>query len=229
MFKLKDKIFSLFTPSDQLADASGLLKRFNELVAGDFDSKLLPKVEQLAELVLLADTTEERLLPTLERMLGMPFITDDVAIRRRLLRSAIDFYRNKGNQYSYNLMFNLLGYGDASFVRIERDEDSASFDSKIILYKLVLSGGRVLEHEDIEIIIRADLFLRPMYATLAEVEGGGNIHTLFEIYIDENGDLLYDTKYAITIRSLVETGGDLVMQNDSEYRFEIVQGDMIQH
>lgn len=132
---LKDKIFALFGRNDALNDSykdgngKGLLQRFNEMLAGDYDDHVDPLVVGIFENVLNPVSCFERYLPFLEEGHGnrQLFITGGTDVRRKIQNYILRLYQIKGTVFGYKHLFKLMGLN----VTITEFYNNYSFDSAV--------------------------------------------------------------------------------------------------
>lgn len=133
-WKLQDIIFPLFGSYEKLVDSDkdasdkGLLERYNESIAVDFDTNLFPLIDKVRENVRDIQTMFIRYVPFFEDMLGITvFLSSDLEFRRRLARYAHRYYEIKGTKRGYEVLASLLGMT----VVITEDFTYFSFDSPV--------------------------------------------------------------------------------------------------
>lgn len=116
MWKLKDIIFNLtgidWKVRDSYKDAGGkgFIQRFLETLAEEYDDYTNPLILDLVDNCLVPHLMYTRFIPYQEQQLGIPYITSQESIRRKLLKYIFKVYSIKSTKISYELMFRLLGF-----------------------------------------------------------------------------------------------------------------------
>jgi len=135
--KFKDWIFTRFpyfySQLDTYKDSNGkgLFERYMSVFGDELDQEIVPKIEEVLNLVD-AQITPDRFLTPLSKSLGSP---PDVSLSpeqyRNLLSFIVDFYKIKGTIKAYELFFYFMGFS----VTIEEINTSEIlYDEPTILY-----------------------------------------------------------------------------------------------
>lgn len=134
-WKLQDIIFPLFGSYEKLVDSNkdasdkGILERYNESIAVDFDTNLFPLIDKVRENVRDIQTLFSRYVAFFEDMLGITvFLSSDIEFRRRLARYAHRYYEIKGTRRGFEVLASLIGMT----VVITEDFTYFSFDSPVL-------------------------------------------------------------------------------------------------
>lgn len=114
---LVDKIFSLFPRiyhlEDSYVDANGkgLLQRYNEMCADEYDSSLGDLIDNLIVNLADPDTAFTRLLQYLESDKGIDeSFKSSENFRRAFIKRVAKIYQDKGDKISYEVCFRMLGF-----------------------------------------------------------------------------------------------------------------------
>ena len=114
---LKDIIFSRFFSKwdkkrDTYKDATGrgILQRYNELLAEEYDQYSSEALDKLIENTSVPSTLLPKFINYLEKQIGSPYINSDLVLKRKLLRYLQKVYDIKGTKTSYELMYRLMGF-----------------------------------------------------------------------------------------------------------------------
>lgn len=252
MFSLKETIFSLFDDYDKINDTyketdperlgRGILERFNLLMGEDFDQSLLPYIHNLNRNVMDVGSMEYKFIPYIENLLGDPLIMlNTESMRRRVVKFITQIYKKKGTQDSYRALLYMLGFDTVEFTQHHDfhgfdspktfDDEIRTFDNAASLvseYTLVLTGTLSLTVELIKAIKAVVYFCDPIHAKLREIIYNGEVllDEVIYIYIDENGDLVYDNTL-IPNTGFVLTDGDLIVTGLNTDDYTIVNGNII--
>lgn len=203
-FTLADKIFSYFGVNAKVTDTyqrivstfpptfshtftggrKGIWERFNISLGKGYDQELQQLVDDFQDNTIVPQLMLSKLIPHMESMLGNPVvISDQVAMRRKIIQFAQQLYDVKSTRLSYQMLFNLLGFD--SSVTIEELTITSGFDSSITLddpirtfdmgskpcsdYNIYLTGTITLTAEIRQAIRRIIEFLEPINAHLRTV------------------------------------------------------------
>ncbi len=252
-WKVKNIVFGLFSRMDGLTDTNkrliptetepkGQLQRFNENLAAEWDSELMPAIHNLLDNTFIPATAYDRFIPYLEDLFGIPTLSQDLNIRRRILKNVLPMYKVKGTLRSYKILFRLLGFDDVEVIPIEMkdgldssfflfDSEARTFDSRAecypcTYYRLILTGTRPLTKEMYDFIKEVVGIVEPINAKLWEIYYNGH-RILFDIFISTFGDEIYIT-YRDGINFRLEDNGDLEISGDIQHNVEIIDnGDLI--
>jgi len=227
-FNLKNIIFSLFTPLDYRMDVNkdangkGLHQRYEEMLASDMDVELIPYLENFLDNISVPDTVLDRFIPYLEDLYGIPALSSDIEIRRKLIKNIFNILKVKGTKLSYEIVFKILGYSTVEIVEyyprltfdsiITFDDPIRTFDSGDCYpcspYDLYLTGPySTITSEQLQIILAAVYWVEPINAKLKKVYYNELELENFTIFIDSNGDLIYDADSDVfTDFNLLENG-----------------------
>lgn len=231
MFSLKGIIFKLFGSNEKLNDTykdingKGILERYNESLAEDFDENALVLIDNLVSNTKDPFTAQSKFLSYLENDNGLvnDFLTTEQQ-RRQILSISNRLFDIRGTIFSYKLMLKWLGVDE---VYIIEHEDDFSFDSIVTFdspirtfdntnycgcreYSIQLYGSNELTPEFVNRVFNIVKFNEPIDADLREITYNGiNLNNkVLSIYISDGtdgnqaGDLIYDNEFAqgITLR-----------------------------
>ncbi len=252
-WKVKAIIFGLFSRTDGLTDTNkiviptetepkGQLQRFNENLAAEWDSELMPAIHNLLDNTFIPATAYDRFIPYLEELFGIPTLSQDIDLRRRILKNVLPMYKVKGTLRSYKILFRLLGFDDVEIEEIEMkdgwdnplfrfDSESRTFDSRAecypcSYYNLMLTGTMQLTREMYDFVKEVVGIVEPINAKLYNIYYNGK-PLLFDIYISQFGDEIY-VPYRGDIDFKLEDNGDLHIMGDVPFNVEIIDnGDLI--
>jgi hypothetical protein len=121
-FSLKQKIFSLFGHSYKVNDSykdiakKGLYERLLETLGEEYDDYNLVAISDLIDNTIVPNRILIKFITYQENQIGAPYLTDDIEIRRKLLRFLIPIYKIKGTKTSYETMFRLFGFDVDFFI-----------------------------------------------------------------------------------------------------------------
>lgn len=248
-YKLKDRIFGYFGNYDKQTDTykdvnkKGINQRYHESLGEDFDVYVLPFLDKLLDNTINPRTTQDKFVAYLEAMIGNIVIVKNTAQhRKKIIELSNRIYEIKGTLKSYRVMLMMLGF---TGVVIEEIYKTYGFDSAVTLddperffdmgclpcseYNLRLSGGVVINDELRKTIYRIDEFLAPINAIRKDIfiNGTSILYQLIDIFIDANGDLIYnnanDPSLVLELR-----GGDLIVSGPNASKYFInAKGDLI--
>lgn len=246
-FNLKPIIIEYFPPMYVIDDINknseekGTNQRFQEMLADDWDTELLPFVYNLVDTVY-AENTPDKFVPYIEYYWGIyQSIVDDMDIRRKLLKYIPKIYQTKGTLTSYEILFKVLGFTSVS---IEELQQETGFDSPLLFddeqrrfdknecqtcskYNLHLGGNLQMSEPIYNSIVKAVSLVEPINAKLNSVIYNGNIVT-FAIFVDDNGDLLYSSLNSNT-NIYLKDNGDIVIVDDKAQSYFIENGNLKQN
>jgi len=201
----------------------GQLQRFNENLARDWDENLLPTIDNLLENTFIASSAYDKFIPYLEDLFGIPAMSQDIEARRRILKNVLPMYKVKGTINSYKILFSLLGFDSVEVEKIELDggwdnpfftfdSDSRTFDSNpdcypCSYYRLKLTGTIALTQGLYSFIEEVLKIIEPINAKMYSFYYNGKI-VLFDLFIQDNGDLIY-MPYRDDIDFKLDANGDL--------------------
>ena len=246
MFKLKDFIFSLFTPWDKRIDVNkdsegkGTMERYNEILGMQADEDIIPFIDNMIDNTLVPDTMLDKFIPYLESMVGLDPLIDDLTIRRQVLKNILRIYKVKGTKKSYEIVFKLLGFDS---IEIIEQDISFGFDSPLTLddvnrvfddgscytcgfYTINLTGTAAFTEDLSKAIRNAIKLVEPINARLLEITYNGIVTNIISIFVDERGDLIYTA--VNDIRLLLDARGDLIISGSSASKYSIdANGNMI--
>lgn len=246
-FNIKDIIFSKLYPSIDIRedinkiDGKGLNQRYNEMLGDDLDQNLITRVTSLIDNTIVPSTALTRFIPYLETLLGLEKLVDDIPTRRKLLSNILSIYKVKGTLISYEILFNSLGFDSINLIRRNQSygfDSSTTFDDRIrtfdlgkcfncIEYDIELTGDAQLTNDLIETIKNAVKIVEPIYARLNDIFYNGSNIENFVIFIEDNGDLIYETNSETVVLDL-DDNGDLLISGASSSRYELdVNGNFI--
>lgn len=131
-YSLKDKIFGYFSVYDNRTDinknasGAGTLQRYNEACADEFDTEIMPFIENIQENLHIPLTLLLKFFPYAEQQLGINFNIGSTEVdRRRLIRFYYTWVQRKGTITLITYLFELLGYT----VTITEEFETYGFDS----------------------------------------------------------------------------------------------------
>ncbi len=248
MFNLKNIIYSFFERFEKSddpnkdANGKGTNERFHEMLADDWDSNLLPLLDNILDNTLVPQTVLVEFIPYLESMVGLPALVEDLNVRRKILQNIFQIYRVKGTLRSYDILFKLLGFNSVAIVEIEFEQ---GFDSPVTFddvnrtfddspcqtcsqYDLVLTGSMPITTELLNLINKAVPLVEPINAkrrkiiyNLEEVES-------FVIFVASNGDLIFDPINQVVTDFNSINSGDLEVTGNQSNSFNTNNGNLLQ-
>lgn len=146
-FQLKNIIFKLFGRYAKTVDSyknaanKGLYERYMENLADEYDTYTISAVNGFVDNLLVPSKILPKFIPYLEAQIGAPYITDDLAIRRKLLRFLIPIYQIKGTKKSYETMFRMIGFIVDFFVTVP---GALNFGNYYMLVSVSKTGTAVI-------------------------------------------------------------------------------------
>ncbi len=126
MYQIKDIIFNLFGIRDSIND-TGFQKKFNELLAEDFDSNEFILLQQSFQNLIRWDTVNKNYLDLRVQELRIPKISTDEQIIRVCYRFFDKFQKIKGTVSGFEVMFRMIGIDSEISITWNRYE--GGFDS----------------------------------------------------------------------------------------------------
>lgn len=246
-FNLKPNIIEYFPPMyiiddiNKNTEGKGVNQRFQEMLADDWDTELLPFIYNLVDTVY-AENTPDKFVPYIEYYWGITEpLVDSLDIRRKILKYAPKIYQTKGTLTSYEIVFKILGF---TSVAIEELQQETGFDSPLLFddeqrrfdnnecqtcssYNLKLEGTIQMTENLYNTIIKAVLWLEPINAKLNSVIYNDNIIT-FAIFVGDNGDLQYFALNSSTNVDLKDNG-DIVIVDAKAQSYFINNGNLLQN
>lgn len=191
-FSVKDIIWGLFGErADRRdlfkdADGKGLLQRFNELLAGDFDDNEGDLLNNLVARTRDPNTMLDRFVPYAEDLHGLPTISDQIYIRRKLINLYRQLINRKGTKIGYEMLLLIMGFDT---VTINEIPNVSGFDSPILLdnpvrlfdqkcktcsdYDVLLTGSILVDGQVLVWILNSINWNEPINATLRFVTYNG--------------------------------------------------------
>lgn len=246
-FNLKPSIIEYFPPMyiiddiNKNSEEKGTNQRFQEMLADDWDTELLPFIYNLVDTVY-AENTPDKFVPYIEYYWGIidPII-EDMDIRRKILKYIPKIYQTKGTLTSYEIVFKILGF---TSVFIEELQQETGFDSPLLFddeqrrfdrnecqtcskYNLHLGGNLQISETFYNSIIKAIAFVEPINAKLNSIIYNDNLVT-FAIFVDVNGDLQYSALNSSTDIYLKDNG-DIVIVDAKAQSYFIDNGNLLQN
>ena len=248
-FLVKDIIFDLFGHHDKSVDTNkdaqgkGTLERFNELIGDDIDVNILPNAINVIDNTLVPKTALDKFIPYLEFVLGQPVnIGADLPTRRKILGFILRFYQIKGTTKSYSLLLGMLGFAVVITEHFSKfgfdspttfDSDERTFDSACPTcsdYSVALTSGQTITPELLDAIFNVLEFNEPINAKLREITHNGTflVQEIISIFVDGNGDLIYNNQFDPTLILTIDQNGDLIISGDNASKYSINDdGDLI--
>lgn len=248
-FLLQDIIFKLFGSFEKREDSykdeagRGLNERVNRTLGQDFDENTTPFLNELIDRTLVPADVLARFIPYLEEMMGVgqPF-TDEIAIRRKLLRFITRITAIKGTARSFDVLFKLLGFTSVTLI-----EHAATFGFNSAVtwddpvrrlnsgcpsctdYSLELTGTMPLTAELRDTIGVVVKFCQPINARLrAILYNGDPVETEALWVLIQQADLFYDNSLSPADVMFMDAKGDLYIEGPNEDRYTVdKQGDLI--
>lgn len=243
MYSIKAKIFNtyfqeFFHREDSNKDNSskGFLQRYVETLAEDMDTYVLNSLYSFIDDTTVPDKVLDKFIPYLELQLGLPVIHQDLSIRRKILISAIDIYKNKGNLKSYQLIFKAMGFDSIEISPVEIlkggfdnsigfEDANRTFDigkcQRCRYYTLNLNGSGVIDGAMYDAIRRALLLVDPIYVRLLSVTVNSVEVNLIDIFIHANGDLVYTAVSENNIGFTLAPNGDLIVYGEDADKYTL--------
>lgn len=227
-------------------EGRGLVQRYCEMLADDWDTHFLPKVESLQDSTINPDLVDPRFINYLEEALGgIVKISNDLKLRRKLIRYASLLYQVKGTKLSYEILFKLLGFitveiieypeggGFDTWYDAEGSFDIDTFDTSCPTcsgYSLVLTGEVEKTPDFIRSIYNIIAFCQPINADLVGVTYNDEdiFDEVIHAYVDANGDLQFDNSSSLGTFMYINAQGDLMVTGDYSENYSIDEnGDLI--
>lgn len=232
-FKLKNIIFNkYFLPVLNIEDPNkdvqgkGTLQRYIETLAEDWDNTVVGVIEKFIDNMYVPATVKNKFIPYLEKQMGIDEpIHPSLEIRRRVLSRITEINKRKGTESSYKLIFNALGFADAEVLDANVDY---GFDSTVTLnnevrtfdlgrchkcqyYVLNLTGSLNIDSTMMEAINNAIDYVEPIYAKRLRLVYNEVDVNLFDIFIQANGDLIYNSSDDGVVGFTLAPNGDLTI------------------
>jgi hypothetical protein len=253
MFVLKNLVSKLFssyfinTDSYQDVNSKGLNLRYNEMLADDLDVNAIALISALQDNTINPDTVLTKYFYYLEQSLGkVIFLKNDVALRRKVMKYAIEINSIRGTKLSYQLLFRLYANLTCTFEVLpivfgfdrwtdttSSFDDNHTFDNEednVSLYNLSLTGTATITIDFIKTVYRIIRYFEPINAKLNELRYNGELllENVVTFNVDANGDLNYDNSFNPSIKFKLLPNGDLVATGTDAERYSIdSNGDMI--
>ena len=199
MFSLKNIIFGLFGVEAKLNDTykdqngKGIWERYNESVAEYYDESVDPLIVNIFENVLLPNTMFVRFLDIQIEALGnLPVISDDPAIKRKVIQYFNILGTIKGTLKSFEMLFSFIGITVDDVIDVDSgftfDDDNATFDDPVRTfdsgnpccgtYELNLSGNDPID-DDLENSINIiNNYLKPINSEASVIRYNGQPITI---------------------------------------------------
>lgn len=186
---LKNQIFNYYGDfyaaydSYKNDDGKGIIQRFNETLANDLDDNFLPFLTDFLNFIRVYSEIREDILPIVESSLGNIIkISDDILIRRKIIRFFSTIYKTKGTLASLKIIFYWLGFTNIEDRITERfggldsvltfDDATRKFDSSLIqldFYSLIFYGNVILTNKMLEYIINVCEWNSPINSKLNKI------------------------------------------------------------
>lgn len=188
MWKLAEDIFTkYFSSYDKRIDIGktpqngnrGVVQRYNELLADDYDVELAPLLDNLVTNTLDPETAFENYLPYLENILGLGFVVSpDPVVRRKAIKRATLIHQKKGTKTGYKIAFGLIGYTIIDLFEYNElfgfdnpnltlDHPQRTFDRKCYGctdYDIILEGDEIPSQQVINVMIKLIELVEPINA-----------------------------------------------------------------
>lgn len=243
MLQLRTRLFALFGRAEKIADRKtrdasgrGLKERFIGALGAEFDEQLLPLIDGFLDNCIHPETAMAKFVPYLEQQMGVNFtVSDELAVRRKLVAWAPRLVRIKGTKRSYEVLLKLMGFDSVEIIEHfpvsgfdstrTLDDDERTFDSGAcgcLEYSLLLSGSIVLSEEVKAWIRSVIVWCEPIHARLRDILYNGQVlvygHLLFTVNAD--GDLIVDNSAAPLTRAKLSGTGDLSITGTGANRYK---------
>jgi hypothetical protein len=248
MFSLQENLFAYFGPREKVGDlhkdgqGRGTKERFMRALGAEYDAVLLPLLDGFVANCIDPQTALDRFVPYLENQMGVAYkVSDDLAVRRKLVGWASRITRLKGTKRSYEILLKLMGFASVEIVEYftgrgfdhgKLDDPERRFDrgcAGCSPYSLILTGGVTIT-ADVRAWIRSVVaFCEPINAVLRDIQYNGNPLMLTSIFvrITPDGDLEYDNS-ADPTTTLQLINGDLLISGPNAARYSLSpQGDLL--
>jgi len=245
-WRLDKIIFPIYGTWEKLNDAyknaegKGVSERFNELVAADYDDELNPLVANLVDNTLVPRLALERFVPYLEEMIGLPIlVSDQMDLRRKLIGFATRLYQIRGTKRSYEVLLRLLGFDTVNIIEffdednfdnpnLTLDDPNRKFDSGCRTcsdYAIELTGSFTVPFDtDLQaFLFNVIEFCEPINADLRYIEYNGNPIPLsiISVFIDDDGNLIYDNTNDPGITLALDANGFLIVSGVNANKYLI--------
>jgi hypothetical protein len=134
-FALKNIIWPLFGKWEDKRDTykvngKGILRRYNEILADDFDQETLPFIADLQGKTMDPTTMMDRFIPYWEALMNTPMFDEDIELRRKILRYSSRFNQIAGTTLGYKVLFRFTGIECTvqEVMNYSRFDDGLKFD-----------------------------------------------------------------------------------------------------
>jgi len=226
------------------SEGKGFLQRYSETMAQEWDETVISVAFRLLDSTLIPDTVLDKFIPYLESNMGLIAVHPDLGIRRRVLQRIIEVYKCKGTERSYQLMFNALGFEGVEILQagvdfgfdslVTFDNEVRTFDMgrchKCKYYRVNILNGPAIDNTMYAAIRNAIKVVEPIYCRLIDIWVDGEEAELLTIYIEENGDLVYNSLAEDLIGFTLAPNGDLKAYGANESKYKVdSNGNMIQY
>lgn len=239
MYKFKKNIFNLFSAFEAREDTfkdikgKGILQRFHEMLGDYWDTELVPSLEGILGQTIVPRTMRSEFIPYMEQLYGIVPIVPDLEIRREFVAQWLSIMKVKGTLRSYQMVLGIFGITNVTIEDIPAgqgfdspvtfDDPSRKFDasdcftcSGYYLHYTPPVTSPWNKQEFIDIILRCVKLVEPINARLAGLVVNGVI-VMFDLYIADNGDLIYVKSASIDSDFKVDDTGDLIVVGKSNY------------
>lgn len=228
--------------NDSYKDGSGkgFVYRFLEIFGEEIDDEIYDKIEGMANQLDPLTVDSNFIEYFAARMGDLPRFLDDDTDFRRVLTFILSIYKIKGTIKSYKSLLTTLGFTDVTVTEIPPSavlydsgiiyDDGAIYDDNCVPcsdYDLDITTGLPINGELYQKVLSLVALIEPINANLRTIEWNGTPTEdhLIEVYIDANGDLIYNNPNdPDLVLELVD--GDLVISGPNSELYYLENGDL---
>lgn len=221
----------------------GFVRRFVEILGEELDDYHLEKIESISTEYVPSTVTNPVYLEYFATLIGdIPRVLTDDTQFARLIEFMLSIFKIKGTIKSYKSLLTALGHTTVTIEELEPSENL--YDDPEILYDdpevLYDESCATCSEYNVNITTSIDLtgdnykrvadciaLLEPINAKLKVVNWNGDpvnvVH--IEVYVDENGDLIY-SNVADPDLVLTLVNGDLIISGPNAAKYYLDEGDL---
>jgi hypothetical protein len=242
---------SYFTSEDSYKDSNGkgFLQRFLEIFGeelDDYSDEAINELESLANPLLLSDIEFLNYKAFRSGDLNLTSLLLSTGEYQNLLTYIFTIYKVKGTKKSYEALLALLNITEVSFQRyptpdirydvegINYDDNQVRYDDSICItcfeYDLIITGTESISSLFYSNVIKLVKLVEPINAKLIKIIYNGTelSEAPITVYVDENGDLVYDNTNDPGLILSLDDNGNLIISGPSEDNYFVDdQGNLI--
>lgn len=247
-FSLKNIIFDFWGVRDKLNDVNkdvngrGFNQRFIELLAEDLDANEISLINFLVENTRNPYTCFPRFIPYHENGFGLPVFSTNTYTRRKVVALIRLLNQRKGTKWGYTYLFWILGFTSVTITEYPPfygfdspttfDDPDRVFDQKCrpcSNYSIALTGSASMTNELINTILTAIAYNEPINANLTGITyNGAPLYTTIMMWIDANGDLIFNNDIDPTFSATLDANGDVIFNGSNANFYSIdVNGNLV--